>query len=208
MNQPKVNQESTQSQPCFWRQTALSTTATPVDDQLTGKILTTIVLPKSTRQPGNVPLSHTNDFFFMNKVNSLTVMLATLIGMVLFSHTLFLSVFPPSMATWERMLATWFMAIGWEATVLITTVNTRHLNKNIPWIMAICSGLIVLFFIQAFDTTQPWLTIAQRWLVGSLAAAINYIYADLFYAKWNERTELIERPMKLTDLQSRVDEFH
>ncbi len=137
----------------------------------------------------------------------LVVMIATITGMVLFSHTLFTSVFPETMEPWEKMLATWFLAVAWEAGVLISTVNTKHLNKNIPGVLAICSGAIVLFFIHGFDTSQPWLTLMQRWFVGILAATINYIYADLFYAKWLERIDLIERPAKFIELQSTVNQL-
>ena len=60
------------------------------------------------------------------------VMLMTITGMIFFSHTLFNQVFPTSMSDWEKLVATWLMALGWEFTVLITTCNTRHINKNIP----------------------------------------------------------------------------
>jgi hypothetical protein len=130
------------------------------------------------------------------------VMLMTITGMILFSHTLFAHIFPEGMARWEKIAATWFMALGWEFTVLITTCNTKHINKHVPAIMAICSGIIVLFFIQAFDTEQTTLILAQRWFVGVLAATINYIYADLFYAKWRERKDYIDYPLKVIQLES------
>lgn len=141
------------------------------------------------------------------------VMLMTISGMIFFSHTLFNQVFPTSMTHWEKLFATWLMALGWEFTVLITTCNARHINKNIPGIMAVSSGVIVLFFIQAFDDTQTILTIAQRWFVGVLAATINYIYAELFYAKWKERHEqrdihqqLVEQNHTINQLQSELNE--
>ncbi len=135
------------------------------------------------------------------------VMLMTITGMILFSHTLFSQVFPVGMQHWEKIAATWLMALGWEFTVLITTCNTRHINKQIPAIMAICSGIIVLFFIQAFDGEQTALTLVQRWFVGVLAATINYIYAELFYKKWMERSDVIELPLKVNELQSMVNEL-
>ncbi|MCZ8020206.1 MAG: hypothetical protein O9302_03245 [Cyclobacteriaceae bacterium] len=135
------------------------------------------------------------------------VMLMTISGMIFFSHTLFIEVFPSNMQAWEKLLATWLMALGWEFTVLITTCNTRHINKNIPIIMAVASGIIVLFFIQAFDGTQAWLVICQRWFVGILAATINYIYAELFYAKWQERQLNRELPNKLHERDRQVNEL-
>ena len=132
------------------------------------------------------------------------VMLMTISGMIFFSHTLFIQVFPDSMETWEKLAATWLMALGWEFTVLITTCNTRHINRFIPLIMAASSGVIVLFFIQAFDSMQTPLALLQRWFVGVLAATINYIYAELFYAKWQERGEQHAMPMQLAQTQSNL----
>lgn len=135
------------------------------------------------------------------------VMLMTITGMILFSHTLFATVFPAGMEHTEKIAATWFMALGWEFTVLITTCNVKHIHKNIPVVMAVCSGVIVLFFIQAFDGYQTPLVLTQRWFVGILAATINYIYAELFYKKWSERNNFIELPLKVNELQSKVDQL-
>lgn len=135
------------------------------------------------------------------------VLMMVIVAMVFFSHTLFTQALPETMEEWEKMSAAWFMALGWELTVLVTTCNTKHLNKSIPPIMAVCSGVILLFFVQAFDSTQPLLILCQRWFVGILIAAINFIYADLFYAKWKERLELIDRPNKLNDIQSQLNEL-
>jgi hypothetical protein len=135
------------------------------------------------------------------------VMLMTITGMIFFSHTLFSQVFPAGMAEWERLVATWLMALGWEFTVLITTCNTRHINHHLPVVMAIASGIIVLFFIQAFDTTQTSLILAQRWFIGVLAATINYIYAELFYAKWKERQDSQELPARLAERERTLIEM-
>jgi len=133
------------------------------------------------------------------------VMLMTISGMIIFSHTLFSHVFPDTMAGWEKVSATWLMALGWEFTVLITTCNTKHINRHIPLIMAICSGVIVLFFIQAFSGGFGVIGTLQRWFVGLLAATINYIYAELFYAKWQERNEALAIPIQVNELLARID---
>lgn len=141
------------------------------------------------------------------------VMLMTITGMIFFSHTLFSEIFPATMRGWEKAGATWVLALGWEFTVVITTCNSRHINRHIPLVMAVASGIVVLFFIQAFDGTQGALIIAQRWFVGLLAATINYIYAELFYAKWTERNQqqllprqLDETRTTLVQLRSELDE--
>jgi hypothetical protein len=135
------------------------------------------------------------------------VLVMVITSMIFFSHTLFLQVFPDSMTLWEKRMATWVMALGWELTVLITTCNTKHIDKRIPWLMAIASGVIVLFFIQAFDGSLTALQIAQRWFVGVLASVINWIYADLFYAKWLERSNALVMPRELEQLRSKVIEL-
>lgn len=135
------------------------------------------------------------------------VLLMIITGMIFFSHTLFLDVFPSTMEKWEKRLATWVMALAWEFTVLITTVNTRHINKRIPFLMALASGVIVLFFIQAFDDSITGLQMTQRWFVGIIAATINYLYADLFYAKWQERTSSLAMPRRIEELNSKVHEL-
>ena len=135
------------------------------------------------------------------------VLLMVICGMILFSHTLFLSVFPVSMAPAEKTAATWFMALGWELTVLITSVNTRHLNRNIPGVMAVCSGVIVLFFIQGFDGSAGWLVLMQRWFVAVLMATINWIYADLFYSKWKDRTTSKHDSQRVVQLEAALNDL-
>jgi hypothetical protein len=135
------------------------------------------------------------------------VMLMVVCAMVFFSHTLFTEALPASMAPWEKMAAAWFMAFGWELTVLVTTCNVKHLNRNIPLVMAVCSGVILLYFVEAFDLSQTFLIVSQRWFVSVLIASVNYIYADLFYKKWQEYNQVNELPVRLNELQSRVNEL-
>ncbi|NOS93168.1 MAG: hypothetical protein HOP30_14700 [Cyclobacteriaceae bacterium] len=135
------------------------------------------------------------------------VMLMVVCAMVFFSHTLFTQALPTSMAAWEKMASAWFMAFGWELTVLVTTCNVRHLNDRIPALMAVCSGIILLYFVEAFDWQQTALIITQRWFVSILIASVNYIYADLFYKKWMEFNQSNELPLKLNELQSEVNEL-
>ncbi len=134
------------------------------------------------------------------------VMLMVITAMVFFSHTLFSEALPATMNAWEKIAAAWVLAFGWELTVLITTCNVKHLHSRTPLVMAMASGLILLYFVQAFDTSQGWLVLSQRWFLGVLVAAINYIYADLFYRKWLEFIAHKEAPLKLIEVQSRLDE--
>jgi hypothetical protein len=135
------------------------------------------------------------------------VMLMVVAAMVFFSHTLFTQALPAVMSDWEKTAAAWLMALGWELTVLVTTCNVKHLHSRIPAIMAICSGIILLYFVQAFDSAQSLLIISQRWFIGILIASINFIYAELFYKKWQEFKDSIELPGRLIHLESSVNEL-
>lgn len=128
------------------------------------------------------------------------VLLLTLLGLLMFTHTLFYEVLPSTITGWERYTASWLLALGWEFTLLISTVNTQFLNRKIPIIAAIASGVIVLFFIEAFEFNQPPIEIFKKWFIGILVATVNFIYTELFYAKWS-------RLQKQRDLEGRIFEL-
>lgn len=119
----------------------------------------------------------------------MTAMLSFTFGMVFFSHNYFVKIFPDSMGHLEKSLATWFMAYGWEFTVVITTCNPQHVNRKIPVLMSIASGVNVLFFLQGFDFEAAPMILIQRWFVAILAGTVTYVYAELFYKKLKERLE-------------------
>lgn len=128
------------------------------------------------------------------------VLVLTLLGLLTFTHTLFYDVLPQTITGWERYAASWLLALGWEFTLLITTVNTQLLNRRIPVLAAIASGVIVLFFIEAFEFDQPIIELLKRWFIGLLVATINFIYTELFYVKWS-------RLQKERNLEERIAEL-
>lgn len=130
------------------------------------------------------------------------VLVTTLLGLITFTHTLFNEVLPTTFTGWERTLACWLLALGWEFTLLITTCNTQFLNRRIPVIVAIASGVIVLFFIQAFDSHAPLIELSKRWFIGVLVATINYIYTELFYAKWQEIQQRRDQSKRISELEA------
>lgn len=129
------------------------------------------------------------------------VLLMTIIGMIFLSHGFYLQVFSNVMQPWHATAASWALALGWELTVLVTTCNVKFVNRRLPLVLAICSGLIVLFFIQAFDSSQPFLELVMRWFIGCIVATINYVYSELFYAKWKEGIHGSEVSAQLEGLQ-------
>jgi uncharacterized coiled-coil protein SlyX len=132
------------------------------------------------------------------------VLVLTLLGLLTFTHTLFNEVLPQTITGFERSFASWMLALGWEFTLLISTCNTQFLNKRIPMIVAIASGVIVLFFIQAFAIDQPLIELSKRWFIGVLVATINYIYTELFYAKWKELQLNKSLTIQVNELESKI----
>ena len=132
------------------------------------------------------------------------LLVITILGLITFTHTLFNEVLPITMTGWERELASWLLALGWEFTLLITTCNTQHLNRKIPAFVAIASGVIVLFFIHAFDAGQPDIELYKRWFIGLLISAINYIFTELFYSKWKELQLNKSLAAKVSELETNL----
>jgi hypothetical protein len=130
------------------------------------------------------------------------VLLMTIGSMILLSHGLYFQIFSKTMVTWQAEAASWILACGVETTVLIVTCNTEFLNKKLPIFLAICSGIIVLFFIEAFDTSQSTLDLSMRWFVGGLVALLNFIYSELFYKKLMDANANETATAKLQNLQA------
>jgi len=132
-------------------------------------------------------------------------LLMILIGMMVISHGLFVRIFTDVLEPAHASAAAWALALGWEFTVLITTCNVRFVNRRLPLVLAICSGVIVLFFIHAFDTTQSTTDLLTRLLVGCLITTINYVYAELFYAKWTEHNQQVGYENQVKSLAQESD---
>jgi len=142
------------------------------------------------------------------------VLVMTILGLITFTHTIFNEVLPATMTGWERDLASWLLALGWEFTLLITTCNTQYLNRKIPAFVAVASGVIVLFFIHAFDAGQAEIELYKRWFIGLLISTINYIFTELFYSKWKElqlnkslAARVVELEAILTTRESQLTEL-
>lgn len=115
------------------------------------------------------------------------VLLMTVIAMIFVGHGLYFQVFIKCMSLWQAELASWVLSFGVETTVLVITCNVRYFSsRQLPVFFAVCSGFIVLFFINAFDFTQHPLEIAVRWFMGLLVVGVNYVYSELFVKKFND----------------------
>lgn len=115
-------------------------------------------------------------------------LMLTIVGLLLFTHSLFYDALPQSIVGWERTLASWTLASAWELTLLLTTCNTHFLSKRIPIIAAVASGIVVLFFFEAFEFDRPH--VALRWFLGSLVVVINWTFTALFHKKWSDHLSM------------------
>lgn len=129
------------------------------------------------------------------------VLVLTLLGLIMFTHTLFYDVLPQTITGWERQVASWTLALAWEFTLLCTTVNTQFLNRRIPVVAAIASGITVLFFIEAFAFDQPLTELLQRWFTGFLITFVNLTFTELFFAKWQDVHRTKDLNVKISELE-------
>lgn len=115
------------------------------------------------------------------------VLLMTVIAMIFVGHGLYYQVFIKCMPAWQAEIAAWVLSFGVETTVLVITCNVKYFSsRQLPVFFALCSGFIVLFFINAFDFSQPSLDLAVRWFMGLLVSGLNYVYSELFVKKFND----------------------
>lgn len=135
------------------------------------------------------------------------VLVMTIIGMIFLSHGLYLQIFSKVMEPWHATVASWTLALGWECTVLVTTCNVKYVNRKLPMFLAICSGLIVLFFIKGFDSNQSILELLMRWFLSGIVAIINFVFSELFYSKWKENIQEHETLNQLEKLRMKYDEL-
>jgi len=132
------------------------------------------------------------------------VLVMTVIAGVFFSRTLFYGVLPQEMQEWERSTASYALAIAWELTILVTVTNVSYLSRHIPIIMAICSGVILLFFIHAFDEDLFVMEYVKRSFIGLLVGFMNVIFAGLFYRKWQNLHQQKNLDIKIAELESAI----
>jgi len=136
------------------------------------------------------------------------VLLMTVIAMIFVGHGLYYQVFLKCMSPWQAEAAAWVLSFGVETTVLVITCNVKHFSsKRLPVFFAACSGFIVLFFIRAFDFSQPALDVAIRWFMGLLVSGVNFVYAELFVKKFQETqitTDLLHQMENLKNQNAEV----
>ncbi|HCW07524.1 MAG TPA: hypothetical protein DGG95_09200 [Cytophagales bacterium] len=137
------------------------------------------------------------------------VLLMTVVTMLFVGHGLYYQVFVKCMSPWQADMAAWILSCGIETTVLVITANVKYFSsKQLPIFFAICSGFIVLFFIDAFNTTQPILDIAVRWFIGAMVCGLNYVYSELFVKKFNDELQATDMIKQIETLKQENEEYN
>lgn len=113
------------------------------------------------------------------------VMTMIIIAMIFHTQTLFYRYLPSDMPTFSRAVSSIVLAIGFEFTVLLTTTNSKYLKgKWGTFVFALTTFIISAFFFEAFDFNQPRIIILFRFFASLIIALVNYVYSDLFSARW------------------------
>lgn len=135
------------------------------------------------------------------------VLLMTVVAMIFVGHGLYYEVFIKCMLPWQAEVASWVLSFGVETTVLVITCNVKYFSSNkLPLFFAVCSGFIVLFFINAFDVDQSKMDMAIRLFIGLLVVGVNYVYSELFVKKLNDEKQTIDLTQKMEILQHQNEE--
>jgi methyl-accepting chemotaxis protein len=125
---------------------------------------------------------------------SLTTLMPVIIGMfaitaylIFESADLISARLPESMTGWTRIVASYFVAIGLHLTVLNTAINSRLVGRLYAFLFAIAAFLITAIYFDAFGHAGKTATeILFGYLISIFIGLANFVYVDLFVAKWKE----------------------
>ena len=132
--------------------------------------------------------------FFRSLAAIILFLLCLVVFQIFETQTLFDRILPIDNST-KRLMASILIAIAYEFTQLLFTVNKDKIHKNSPLLIAIASFLINVFFFQAWkdennipitNTNADYIIIGFKFFMSALLAYLTYTYAELFLAKWEE----------------------
>ena len=151
------------------------------------------------------------DFIF--DVNFITLgMLVVCSARAIETHTLYFHAYPQHLDGWPRYAASWFMALAFELTATIVTVNEKHNSSKrktiaFAWASVIMTALFLLDVQQEvllqkikMATTQVFLSCVSGYMV--------YVYAELFTQKAREKMLNIDFQVEVTSLQNKVSQLN
>jgi hypothetical protein len=151
------------------------------------------------------------DFIF--DVNFITLgMLVVCSARAIETQTLYFHAYPQHLEGWPRYAASWFMALAFELTATIVTVNEKHdssKSKTIvfAWASVIMTALFLLDVQYDAQFQKIKITITQIFL-SCVSGYMVYVYAELFTQKAREKMVELKLEVELNSLQSKINHLH
>lgn len=151
------------------------------------------------------------DFIF--DVNFITIgMLVVCSARAIETQTLYFHAYPQHLEGWARLAASWFMALAFELTATIVTVNEKHnstKSKTIAfaWASVIMTALFLLDVQYDAQFQKIKIMITQVFL-SCVSGYMVYVYADLFTQKAREKMVELNLEAELNSLQSKLNQLN
>lgn len=134
---------------------------------------------------------------FLTSFAAVFIGLMLLIGFLIFeTQTLFERILP--MSSWKATVASTLLAIVYEFTILLFTVNSNRISKSIPIILAGVSFAFHAWFWEVWEG-GAFITFFKI-TVSMVLSYLNYAYSELFFKVWSERLEIQKRQKELDNL--------
>jgi hypothetical protein len=128
------------------------------------------------------------------------------------TQTLYFHAYPQHLEGWARLAASWFMALAFELTATIVTVNEKHnstKSKTIvfAWASVIMTALFLLDVQYDAQFQKIKIMITQVFL-SCVSGYMVYVYADLFTQKAREKMVELNLEAELNSLQSKLKQLN
>lgn len=151
------------------------------------------------------------DFIF--DVNFITIgMLVVCSARAIETQTLYFHAYPQHLEGWPRMAASWFMALAFELTATIVTVNEKHNSSKsktivFAWASVIMTALFLLDIQNDSQFQKIKIMITQLFL-SCVSGYMVYVYAELFTQKAREKMVDVNLQIELNSLQSKINQLN
>jgi hypothetical protein len=151
------------------------------------------------------------DFIF--DVNFITIgMLVVCSARAIETQTLYFHAYPQHLEGWPRYAASWFMALAFELTATIVTVNEKHDSSKNKTIVFACSSVIMtalfLLDVQYDAQFQKIKILITQVFLSCVSGYMVYVYAELFTQKAREKIIELNFEAELNSLQSKINQLH
>lgn len=121
---------------------------------------------------------------YLTSFSAVLTGLLLLLGFMIFeTQSLFERILP--MSSWKATMASILIAIVYEFSILIFTVNADKISKRIPIVLSVISFLFNLWFWEVW--TGEMIIRIMKIVVSGVLAYLNYAYCELFFSLYIQR---------------------